>query len=213
MLDAGATGVVPVAELDDARAIRRAEPSVLLAGERGGVAMDGFDLGNSPLPERVGSVRGKTVVITTTNGTRAVGAAQACAGGVLAMSLTNLHGVLAHLMRVGSDAVVVCSGTDGGRSVEDEFAAGMLAVELRERGWTVSERAAGVIDAFENLLLDAQGVLGTIRYSPHAKRLIELGFEQDVEFCSQVGVTGTVPTLRAGGDGDAVAGLMRFVAS
>lgn len=211
MLDAGAIGVVPAAEVDDARQIAGVLPGVLLAGERGGLAPEGFDLGNSPLPAGLGAVDGRAVVLSTTNGTRAVGHARACADTVFALALTNLDAVVERLIESKGDTVIVCSGTDGSRSVEDEFAAGMLAAQLADRGWGMSERASEVVVSFESLLGEAQGVAGAVLSSPHAQRLIGVGFAEDVAFCSRVSISGTVPKLCGSTEGDPLGGLDRFV--
>ncbi|MEM9373759.1 MAG: 2-phosphosulfolactate phosphatase [Planctomycetota bacterium] len=214
MLDAGAEAVIPVGDVSEARAIKEAFPEVMLAGERGGIAPAGFDLGNSPLPERVAPTRGKAVVMTTTNGTRAVTHAATRAGGVISMSFTNIRAVEAHLNRADADAVIVCAGTDGARSREDEFAAGILVFDLqRTGGWDLSERALAAMDASTDLLMDAQGIDNAVRSSPHAKRLAAIGFAEDVACCSEVDTTAMVPRLRDADDAAVARGMARFVAS
>jgi 2-phosphosulfolactate phosphatase len=136
-LASGADSVVPVAEIEDAVAVKRRRPEVLLAGERNGLRIGGalsggveFDLGNSPrefVPEKVG---GRCVVITTTNGTRAL---RACAGArhVIAASFLNLDATIEWLRaRKPSHLVLVCSGTEDEPALEDILAAGALCHEL-----------------------------------------------------------------------------------
>ncbi len=195
MLDSGAVGVAPVAELDDARRLKAGSRGLLLAGERGGLAPEGFDLGNSPGPERLSMVRGREVVLSTTNGTRAVARSRGSAGGVAALSLTNLDAVVGWLGRRRGDVIVVCSGTDGSRSLEDEVAGGMLVASLGALGWNRTERARDLAESAALSLGDAGGVGGAVRASPHACRLIGMGFEDDVVFCSRLSVTRTVPVL------------------
>jgi 2-phosphosulfolactate phosphatase len=129
----GAQAVVPVAEIPDALELRARHPGVLLAGERDGVrilaALTGgadFDLGNSPREFTPQRVRGRTIVMTTTNGTRAL---RACAGAgrVLVGALLNL-GAVARAIEQACPAslVIVCSGTLEQAAYEDTLAAGAL---------------------------------------------------------------------------------------
>lgn len=197
LLDAGAKGIRAAASVEDARAARLQEPDALLAGERGGLPLDGFDMGNSPsriVPEEV---CGRVVILTTTNGTQAIDRVRQ-AGRCLTLSLTNLDAVAERLRTLASDTLVVCSGTDGGRSDEDELAAGMLADRLR--GWDRTDDADDAMDRATGAIGASGGIEAALRRSFHARRLIELGFEDDVGLCAHTGVTSTVPTLdRASG--------------
>lgn len=195
LLDAGAAGVRAVGEVDDARALKAADPSCVLAGERGGVAPPGFDLGNSPVGFDPGAVRGRVVIMTTTNGTRAVARASGSPR-VFMGSLTNLDALAARLAGLRLDAVLVCAGTDGGRSDEDELAAGMLVERLR--GWERTHGADDAVDRATGSVGASGGVKAAVARSPHARRLAAMGFADDVRFCSRVSVTATVPVLDPG---------------
>ena len=129
----GAKAVIPVAEISEALAIRQKQPGVLLGGERDGVKIRAgqtggvdFDLGNSPREYTPEMVHGKTIVSTTTNGTRAL---RACAGAqtVLAASFLNLT-VTAQFIRQLQPAqiLLVCAGTRENMADEDVLAAGAL---------------------------------------------------------------------------------------
>lgn len=192
LLDAGAVGVRAVASVEAARAIKFDDPGVILAGERGGLPPSGFDMGNSPTgidPERV---RGRTVVLTTTNGTRAVEMVDPSAR-CLMLALTNLDAVAERLRNEVRDAVAVCSGTDGGRSDEDELAAGLLVDRLR--GWTLTDAAEATADRAAGSIGASGGIQAAVRRSPHARRLGSLGFGDDVAFCARSSITRTIPTL------------------
>ena len=208
MLDAGALGVCPVGEIAEAFELREIDRGVLLAGERGGVPPAGFDLGNSPTGDAVARTRGRRVALSTTNGTRAALIASGAAEVVAALSLTNLDAVGCWLGDRAIDALVVCSGTDGERSLEDELAAGLLAEELVVGfGWELTERAAKIRAASLALLNRAGGLEAAVRFSSHADRLIGLGLERDVVLCSGRGTTMTIPRL----DHEAGLGLGMFV--
>jgi 2-phosphosulfolactate phosphatase len=133
----GAKAIVPVSEIAEALALRQKQPEVLLGGERDGVriraAQTGgidFDLGNSPREYTPEKVRGKTIVSTTTNGTRAL---RACAGAqtVLAASFLNLTATAQFIRRLQpAQIVLVCAGTRENVATEDVLAAGALGEML-----------------------------------------------------------------------------------
>lgn len=190
LLDAGGVGVRPVSTVEEARRLQHDDPGLLLAGERGGVAPEGFDLGNSPSRVRPGLVAGRTVVLATTNGTPALESVRG-AGVCLTLSLTNLGAVARRLTVLNRDALVVCSGTDGGRSDEDELCAGVLADRLR--AWARTDRADEAADQATGSIGASGGIGAAVRRSRHAARLIKLGFEDDVRMCARLDTTPTVP--------------------
>jgi 2-phosphosulfolactate phosphatase len=132
-LQNGAKEIIPVSEISEAVAIRKQQPDVLLAGERDGVkiraALSGgidFDFGNSPREFRAEKVRGKTIVSTTTNGTRAL---HDCAGAkmILASSFLNLSATAKFLTKSQpGEILLVCAGTGESVALEDVLAAGAL---------------------------------------------------------------------------------------
>jgi 2-phosphosulfolactate phosphatase len=129
----GAKAVIPVAEISEALALRQKQPGVLLGGERDGVKIRAgqtgggdFDLGNSPREYTPEMVRGKTIVSTTTNGTRAL---RACAGAktVLAASFLNLTATTQFIRQLQPvELLLVCAGTRENMADEDVLAAGAL---------------------------------------------------------------------------------------
>jgi len=133
-LAAGCESVIPCAEIDEAKAIADALPAsrVLLAGERGGLPIPGFDLGNSPVEFTSEVCQGKTVVMTTTNGTRAI-LASLEAERVYIASFANLRATSDELVVQflkkdhGHPVHIVCAGTEGFISLEDSLLAGALA--------------------------------------------------------------------------------------
>jgi 2-phosphosulfolactate phosphatase len=142
----GAKAVIPVAEISEALALRQKQPGVLLGGERDGVKIRAgqtgggdFDLGNSPREYTPEKVRGKTIVSTTTNGTRAL---RACAGAqtVLAASFLNLTATAQFIRRLQpAQILLVCAGTRKNMADEDVLAAGALGEMLVRWGETTGE--------------------------------------------------------------------------
>jgi len=129
----GAKAIVPVSEIAEALALRQKQPDVLLGGERDGVRIRAtqtggidFDLGNSPREYTPEKVRGKMIVSTTTNGTRAL---RACTGAqtVLAASFLNLTATAQFIRQLQpAQIVLVCAGTRENIATEDVLAAGAL---------------------------------------------------------------------------------------
>lgn len=129
-LGQGAAGVVACEEIDEARAAAAALPpgGALLGGERGGLPIAGFDLGNSPAEYAAHRVRGRTLIITTTNGTRALARANQASERIIA-SLTNAEAA-ARWLAPRERVVLLCAGTRGEITREDVLCAGLLTAHL-----------------------------------------------------------------------------------
>jgi 2-phosphosulfolactate phosphatase len=137
-LAAGAKAVVPCLEVDEARQAAAKYPAgqAVLGGERGGLRIEGFDLGNSPSEYTPETVGGRTVVFTTTNGTRALRQCRQ-ASRVLTGALVNLSAVcreLAKPLAAGDDAHLLCAGTRGEVTGEDALLAGAVVHRLKAAG-------------------------------------------------------------------------------
>lgn len=129
-LNNGASSVVPVAEIEEALGLRAKNSQLLLAGERGGLRIEGFDFGNSPREFLSANVSGRQIAITTTNGTRAL---RACshASEIWIGSLRNISGLAQKLLASPLDEIlIICAGTAEEASVEDTIAAGALCERL-----------------------------------------------------------------------------------
>ena len=148
-LAAGAKEVIACREVSDALALAAHLPAeqAILGGERHGVRIDGFALGNSPeeyTPERV---RGKTVLLTTTNGTRAMDHAR-LAEEVWVAALVNASAMVKRLL--GREHVhILCAGTDGRPSEDDILMAGLLVERLQDRTGTAYHQNTGATEARE----------------------------------------------------------------
>ena len=183
----GASGVQPVASVDDAFTLKEQNPGALLAGERGGQALPGFDLGNSPEDFTTGRVRGRPIILTTTNGTQALAACRG-ARAVVTASLLNLDAVAARLREIGPPWIIACAGRDGEFGVDDAIVAGALAEALDQEHALVSLYRSVRRDLAETLLGSAAG-----------RELVKVGLEKDIPFCAQLNLFSIVPTLGADG--------------
>jgi 2-phosphosulfolactate phosphatase len=190
----GCAALVPVAEVDEARRRVASLPGALLAGERGGDPPDGFDLGNSPLEFTRPRVEGRTIVFTTSNGTRALIAARPAAA-VGVAGFANLEAAADWALGQGRSIVVVCAGELGGRSVEDEVCAGLLVERLLRRrpDAEAGPAAHAALEAGRPYAADPAR-LG--QDSPHARRLTSRGRGPDVAACLELGRFAMVPIYR-----------------
>lgn len=161
-LAAGCEAVIPCAEIEDAKRVveRLPRDQVLLAGERDGLPIPGFDLGNSPGDFVSEVCHGKTLVMTTSNGTRAILGCQE-ADRVLITSFANLGATSQVLREERRPIHVVCAGTEGGVSLEDSVLAGAIVWELTlaAKDWKLKPLAAGNDEA-EIVLGLWKGLLG-----------------------------------------------------
>lgn len=193
----GARAVVPVATADDAGRIAQGigRDSVVLCGERKGLPIEGFDLGNSPLEFGADAVADLTLVMTTTNGTRAFLAVGGAQGEILAGSFLNLAAVVSRLAADDAPAALVCAGREGRFSLEDALCAGAIVRGLEEAGAEVEGNdgaiAAGSL-ATRHLSKLPEALAGTAA----GRRLAEIGRAEDVVFCATVDRTDVVPRFR-----------------
>jgi len=179
----GASGVQPVASVDDAFALKEQNPKALLAGERGGQALPGFDMGNSPEDFTTERVQGRSIILTTTNGTQALAA---CRGArtVVTASLLNLDAVAARLRELGPPWIIVCAGHEGDFGVDDAIVAGALAEALGQEHFLISLYHSVRRDLTE-----------TLRGCAAGRELLKVGMEKDIPFCAQRNLFPIVPTL------------------
>jgi len=194
-LAAGCTDVRPcrtieeAKELADGLGIGRA----LLGGERGGVRIEGFDLGNSPLEYTAAVCRGRTLVMTTSNGTRALLRA-AEADRVLVAGFVNFSAVCARLREDSRPVHLVCAGTDGAVTLEDTLLAGALVEDLcRHVDARLNDSARVARDSFEH---HGSRLLAALELSAGARELLELGCRRDIELAAEVDRFELVPELR-----------------
>jgi 2-phosphosulfolactate phosphatase len=194
-LAAGCTVVRPCAEVEEAQELagQMRAGRVLLGGERGGVAPPGFDLGNSPKEYTPSICRGCTLVLSTTNGTRALLRA-AEAERVLVGAFVNFSAVCEQLQQDSRPVHIICAGTDGEATLEDTLLAGALIdflCDVVEAKLNDSARLAW--DCFET---HGRVLLGALELSRGAANLRRLGYDEDIHAAAQVDQFTLVPELR-----------------
>jgi len=206
-LAAGATCVVPCLEVDEtfakAQSFDRSE--VILGGERGGKIIEGFDFGNSPTDYSADQVFGKTVLFTTTNGTRALAHARLAAR-ILVGCAVNRSAVVESI--VAADNIhILCAGTNGQVTREDILAAGAIVEELFQQAatdrWQTNERAEAAHREWQELLTTARAMGRSVsehfalelRDTTGGKNLLALGYDADLDTCAQLDTLTVVPEL------------------
>ena len=187
-LDSGYERVFCTAEVDEARALRDRLGEGVLGGERSAVRIPGFDLGNSP--REYLEPAASTLVLSTTNGTRAVVAAAERCERVLVASVLNLAAVVEETRRAGDDAIVVCAGVQGTLALDDAYVAGRIVDAL---GWGRTDAA----EAAARLAATWRGAEEAIRASKSGRNLLENApeLEPDIPFCARESVLDVVPRL------------------
>jgi 2-phosphosulfolactate phosphatase len=187
-LAAGYERVFCAAEMDEALALREALGEGVLGGERKAVRIPGFDLGNSP--REYLEPTGGTLILSTTNGTRAVVAAAQRCERVLVASLLNLSAVVEAARDAGENALVVCAGVQSTLALDDAFVAGRIVQLL---GWERTDAA----EAAARLVTTWSGAEEAFRASKSGCNLMENApeLEADIPFCARESVFDVVPRL------------------
>jgi 2-phosphosulfolactate phosphatase len=194
-LAAGCPSVRPCAEVEEARALAGGMRAgrVLLGGERSGSPLPGFDLGNSPREYTAKACRGCTLVLTTTNGTRALLRA-AAADRVLLAAFNNYSAVCEQLKQETRPIHILCAGTEGEITLEDTLLAGALVDFLCEVSQVrLNDSARLAWDCFEN---HGPILLGALEVSRGGANLKRLGYDEDIRTAAQVDQFALVPELR-----------------
>jgi len=181
-LASGAEAIIPVRTVEEARKLKLNDSDLLLAGERDGLPLEGFDLGNSP--EEFEKIKGRRVVMTTTNGTVAIQAMKVAAK-VLIGSLLNIDALADYLFRHRPRSLLlVCAGTGEEFSLEDAIGAGALVARLPDEEG-ISDSTIFVRSLYERV---GDDVLEWLRQTQNGKHLQKIGKDADIRRCAQLSV-------------------------
>ena len=183
-LASGYRRVLCCAEVEEARSLRAARGDGVLAGERLCVRIPGFDLGNSP--REFTDPDGTTVILTTTNGTRAIVTAAARCERVFAGSLLNLDAVVSAARKTGDDVAIICAGVQGEFAMDDAYCAGRLAEVLGGEATDAAEAAMRISRSFGT---PVEGLAA----SQSARNLEEGGLVDDIAWCARESVCDVAP--------------------
>ncbi len=190
-IENGAEAIIPVMNVEDCLAY--ADQGFLLAAERNGEVVAGYDFGNSPFSYTAEKVAGKTIVLTTTNGTKAMHLAQERAYQVIVGSFLNLSAVCEYLKKENKDVLLLCAGWKDNFNLEDTLFAGAVVEQLQGDFTVGDDSSVAALDMYQLAKGDLRAYL---QKSSHNHRLIKLNIEEDVRFCLKIDVCKAIPVLQ-----------------
>lgn len=189
-IDNGAEAIIPVSQVEDC--LNYTGKGYLLAAERNGEVVKGYDFGNSPFSYTSEKVAGKTIVLTTTNGTKALHMARERAFQVVIGSFLNLD-VLCNWLKIqDKNVLLLCAGWKDQFNLEDTLFAGAVVHQLRKSFAHFDDSSVAAEDLF---LLAKDDLRNYIAKSSHSHRLAALNIEEDVKFCLQLNICRAIPVL------------------
>lgn len=193
-LNNGCKGVIPVLTVEEAAAtVKDDRENYMLGGERKALKIDGFDYSNSPLEYTRETIEGKYLVMTTSNGTRAIKGSEA-ADHIFIGAMINAKAIVKKLIEIGKDVVFVNAGTGGEFSIDDFMCSGyMIECLVKETEAKLSDIAVTSHYIYIN-----NEDLGFIKHASHYNRIMELGLEKDLEYCCSRDIIDIVPEYKEG---------------
>ena len=189
--ESGIDSLIPVATLEEA--IEYKQKGFKVGAERNAEIVEGFDFGNSPLTFKDGKFKNESLVLTTTNGTKALEMAKP-ANKVVIGAFTNLTALCDYVEREDKDVLLLCAGWKDRFNLEDTLFAGAVAQKLSQnlRFSSLSDSSIAAINMYDSAKDDLYGFLGE---SSHRKRLSRLNMEEDIIYCLTKDKTDIVPVL------------------
>jgi len=190
-IENGAEAIIPVSQVEECSAYRAKGLDYLLAAERDGKVVDGFDFGNSPFSYTAEKVAGKTIVLTTTNGTHALHLSRA-AKKVVIGSFLNLTSLSNWLKTQNENVLLVCAGWKNNFNLEDTLFAGAVIEQLKPIGFELDDAALAANDLYQ---LGKHDINDYLKKTSHGERMKKLGIVKDIAFCLQIDITTAIPVL------------------
>lgn len=190
----GAEKIIPVATVEEAMEYKKR--GYLTGAERDAVPLNGFDFGNSPFSYMGENVKGKTIAITTTNGTQAIHAAKD-AYKIVIGSFLNLSALTQWLINEKRDILLLCSGWKNKFNLEDALFAGAVTEEILSA--TSNYKLGDACLALKYLYAIAKdNPYKFLNYSSHKERLARLNLKKDIKYCLTPDQTNVIPVLKDG---------------
>ena len=192
---AGIERIIPVSTVDEARQYQ--DKGFLAAAERQGEVVEGFELGNSPFHYMDKDLKGKELVLTTTNGTKAIERAKA-ADHILIGSFLNLDAVCKHLVELNKNVILLCAGWKDRFNLEDSLFAGAVVEQLAQTDvYTgLADSSLAALNIYNSAKSDLNNFL---KSSSHRNRLAKLDLEKDIRYCLQTNTMDLVPVFKGNG--------------
>ncbi len=198
MLERGCAEVQIAPTVEAARRYRDTHPGVLLAGEQGGRAPEGFDFGNSPAAFAQAALTGRHVVFATTNGTRAIhaaGDATAVLMGCLRNRTATARAALTEATGAGRGLSLVCSGRERRFSLDDAYTAGAIVDALVNLSDSTALELTDAAQAARRLFRSEADSAALFRETRAGRHVIEIGLGDDLLYCAKIDQSTMVPRL------------------
>ncbi len=192
----GASKVIPVASVEECIALGVQNPESITAGERNGQVAPGLQYGNSPLEYPKAFIAGKTLNLTTTNGTRLLHMVKD-ADAIIIGSFLNLQVVCDYLVAQGKDVLLGCASWKDRPNMEDNLFAGAVVHQVMEH-FNISCDSAHIAHSMYENAVTKTNLLEYLKAGSHYHRLMGYGLLQDLEYCTQLNLHPVVPVLRDG---------------
>lgn len=190
----GAYRIIPVSTVEEALDYKN--QGYMAAAERGGKIVDGFEFGNSPFSYMRPEIKGQTIALTTTNGTRAINIA-AATHKVYIGAFINMDAVIRLLTQRPEDVLLLASGWQGKFNLEDSICAGAITDALLQTGSYMSDEDSTIAAMF--LFQKArQNYFGFLKASSHRRRLRNLNLNEDIKYCLTPNQTDVIPVYQDG---------------
>lgn len=185
----GAERIIPVSTPEESKSF--GPLGFLCAAERNGSVVEGFDIGNSPQSYTAQVVKGRSIALTTTNGTHAIELSKS-AHRVVIGSFLNLTFLCNWLKKQNKDVVLHCAGWKDKFNLEDTLFAGAICTQLQHTFSLACDSAIAATDLFCQA---ESNLVQYIQKSSHAHRFQDLGIEKDIEICMQTDTLSLIPVL------------------
>lgn len=186
----GCSEVVPILTVEEAmELVRENRNQHILGGERKALRIEGFDCSNSPLEYGCEAVRNKTIVLTTTNGTRAIKGSEE-ARNILIGAMINGEAVAKKAVELKNDVVIVNAGTYDEFSIDDFICSGYIIECLAT---LVDMELSDIAVTAHYIYKNNEDIFSYIKHASHYKRIMELGLQEDLEYCCKKSIVDVVP--------------------
>ncbi len=197
-LENGAREIVPVGTIEFAMKVsgNAFGGQTILGGERNTKKIEGFTLGNSPLEYTSDAIQGKSIILYTTNGSKAIVKAKFSENLFIA-TFNNINTITKHLIKLNLDIQILCAGASGMFCIEDTVCAGKLIEEIKKEKENIelSDAAKASLSLANSF---GENINKMLHECEHGKLLIENGFENDINSISKVGIFNVIPYYNSG---------------
>jgi len=191
----GCKGVIPVLTVDEAaNIVKNSKEEFMLGGERNALKIEGFNYSNSPIEYTRETIDGKTLVMTTTNGTKAIKGCNG-AGSILIGAMINAKAIAKTIVKLNKDVVMVNAGTYGEFSIDDFLCSGYIIDCVLK---IVETELTDIAFTSHYIYKNNEDIYSFIKHASHYKTITSLGLLEDLEYCCTKDIIEIVPEYKDG---------------